>query len=144
MKLVLKKGLLSSIIDFLVYDEVYNNELFNDVGIIAYDLFMRKRFLFFKWNNRKIGSIHYDPKKGEYTLVIDKFDSIKRYKTPAFKNPIEILQISFNIAFKGSKELIDIEREKIPIHERRNIKANLNIAEITDQAIDYYLKEMNK
>ena len=140
-----KKGFLDLIKDLFIYDEVYNINLVNDKGIIAYDIHMRSRFLrFFKYEDRKIGSIYFDPKLGKYTIEIDKFDSIKEYKTPEVKNPEVLLPISFDIAFKGTKELIDIVREDIPAHDKRNVVVNIDISDITNSAIDYYIKEMNK
>lgn len=140
-----KRGILGFILNLILDQEVYNKDLDNNEGAIAYDIFMRDRaFLIFKGKSRKIGSVYYKPSDEKYSIEIDKFDSIKEYKTEKIKNPMDILKISFNIAFKSASELIDLEREKIPTHDRKRVKVNLNISECTNNAIEYYTKEMNK
>ena len=140
-----RKGILGFILNLIIDQEVYNKDLDNNEGAIAYDIFMRDRaFLIFKGKSRKIGSVYYKPSVKKYSLEIDKFDSIKEYKAPEIKSPMDILKISFNIAFKSASELIDLEREKIPAHDRKRMKVNLNISECTNNAIEYYTKEMNK
>ena len=140
-----KKGILAFISNLILQQEVYNKDLINNEGAVAYDIFLRDRiFLIFKGESRKIGSIYYKPSDEKYTLEIDKFDSTKEYKTPKIKNTMDILKISFEIAFKSASELLDLERKEIPVHDRRQVKVNLNISDCTNNAIEYYIKEMNK
>lgn len=137
-----RRTFLEKIRDIFIYEEVYNKDLYNEKGIIAYDLYIRKIYFFlFKSESKKIGSIYYHPGRCRYSIEIDKFDSIKEYNTPKINRPEDLFKMSIDIAFKGSKEIIDIERSHIPNFYKRNTRVNLNIGEITDKAIDFYFKE---
>lgn len=137
-----RRSFLEKVRDIFIYEEVYNKELYNEKGIIAYDLYIRKIYFFlFKSESKKIGAIYYNPGRCRYSIEIDKFDSIKEYNTPKINRPVDLLKTSFDIAFKGSKEIIDIERSHIPNFYKKNTRVNLDIAEVTDKAIDFYFKE---
>lgn len=137
-----RRSFLEKLRDIFIYEEVYNKELHNEKGIIAYDLYIRKIYFFlFKSESKKIGAIYYNPGRCRYSIEIDKFDSIKEYNTPKINHPADLFKTSIVIAFKGSKEIIDIKRSHIPNFYNKNTRVNLDIGEITDKAIDFYFKE---